>query len=56
MIRSYQKYVRINPDCSINSRFTINLKHNLTDEKANDLRRLIDFYKIEDKIKSLDIQ
>lgn len=56
MERSFEKKLKINKDCSIETSLNIKSKHNLTKDKENELNILMDNYNIQDKENALNIQ
>jgi hypothetical protein len=56
MERNFEKTVNMNKDCSIGTTFKIKSKHNLTNEKENELNILVNNYEIKDKQNALNIQ
>lgn len=56
MERKFEKTVKINKDCNIESTFNIKSNHNLTKEKENELNILINNYNIKEKENALNIQ
>jgi hypothetical protein len=47
MARKYEKYIKQNKDCSIDTSFKLSLTHNLTIQNESDLKDLIKKYEVQ---------